>query len=739
MLRKKEVMHKDIYNRILDNIARKLFVCCYFSTGEPLLNTQFGSLLRTTSKHSIFSLISTNLSIRLNADRIDDILTSGLGLIVASIDGATPETYSQYRRGGDFNLVLENVAALVARKRELGIQYPLIEWRFLVFRHNQHEIDEARAMASRLGVDLLEFWPGSAPQNPEPGMVAAATISPSNPISGLAFESGLRRNDQFLTSYLRKNKPKPFNPQPGDNTEKKCDWLYFSTMVYPNGAIGPCCVAEDEATDFTNITKHNDLVSALNSDKHIKSRQMFSAGVTSGTICDQCPISAAQDHQFQQTFKAILRNAPGWVINSLNASPQEYFFEIDRALCPEEIGVLFENHIPRDDAIDEAIERLSFAAHHQLPQKDYILQFIRTLKEIGNGADGKLCSNERALIGNRVPNVEARLAMGDKNREEPLSSLSRFPQDDGVVQISPPRRFAHDESSWDEQAPPGRHVGRGLARLIELQGGDLSGPALEIGCGTGSMTVGLCESGLYPMNLITDPSPVFVRMARNALIKAGLNLDRSRFGILMAEDIGLLPAETFSLVAMRYTLHHIADVDRLFKAVSRVLKSGGIFAFEEPCWEGYVLMGAIAQFLPAVARADGVRLTEEQTNKLTLFTDTMRYYARRDVDKSQAEDKHLFRVDEIIHLGMQCGMEVAFVSNYHYEQFSGVTNWPICNGHNFTRFFHDYLKNCMGFDEALVRLFDHYLAPYCKYIEDLSGNDNGPYMHGLFCCRKTPQ
>ena len=343
----------------------------------------------------------------------------------------------------------------------------------------------------------------------------------------------------------------------------------------------------------------------------------------------------------------------------------------------------------------------------------------------------------RATFGGGGPPQDVHQAMEDSSRNEPLPWLIRFPHDDGVVQISQPRRFAHDESTWDEQAPPNYHAGRGLVRLIELEGGGLSGPALEIGCGTGAMTVGLCESGQYPLNLITDPSPVFVRMTRNALVRAGLNLERTQFGVLMAEDINLLPPETFSLVAMRYTLHHITDVAAFLQAVARLLKNGGIFACEEPCWEGYVLMGAMAQFLPAVARADGVRLTEEQTNKLTLFTDTMRFYARRDVDKSQGEDKHLFRVDEMMHLGRQCGMEVTFVSNCSYEKFSGVTSWPLSNGHNFTKFFQDYLKYHMAFDEALVRLFDRYLAPYCKYIEELSAKDNGPYMAGVFCCRKS--
>jgi MoaA/NifB/PqqE/SkfB family radical SAM enzyme len=162
-------MKDQMFDRILDQVGDPCFIVWYFSTGEPLLHKGLADLVSRSRHHEIFSIISTNLSLKLSDDSLTALLTCGLGIISASIDGATQETYSQYRRGGAFQLVADNVQRMVALERKLGLTFPLIEWRFLRFRHNEHEEDLARKRADEWGVDLLEFWPGAAPPEGSPG------------------------------------------------------------------------------------------------------------------------------------------------------------------------------------------------------------------------------------------------------------------------------------------------------------------------------------------------------------------------------------------------------------------------------------------------------------------------------------------------------------------------------------------------------------------------------------------
>jgi MoaA/NifB/PqqE/SkfB family radical SAM enzyme len=60
-----------------------------------------------------------------------------------SIDGLE-DTNHVYRRGTDWGRIMDSVTAFVAAGGRA-------EWDFIVFRHNEHQIDDARALAAKLG------------------------------------------------------------------------------------------------------------------------------------------------------------------------------------------------------------------------------------------------------------------------------------------------------------------------------------------------------------------------------------------------------------------------------------------------------------------------------------------------------------------------------------------------------------------------------------------------------------
>src|SRR5688572_13701216 len=279
-------------------------------------------------------------------------------------------------------------------------------------------------------------------------------------------------------------------------------------------------------------------------------------------------------------------------------------------------------------------------------------------------------------------------------------------------------------------------VGRGVVAMLREAGADFSAPAVEIGCGTGLVSLGLIAEAAYPLTLITDPSPAFLRITRKKVRKHGLDESRARYAVLMGEEIDRLPPEAFSLVVLRSTLHHVLDVDRFIRDSARSLRPGGVLTFQEPCMEGYVLMGAMAQFMPHAVERSGKKLTEPQASQVQQFVNTMKFYARRDLDKSKAEDKHLFRVDELMTVGAACGLAVEFRPNTTFDAYAspaGQRPGPDA----FTPFFRGYLKYCMSWDEGLVKLFDEHFAPYCRFIEDMKGRGGTPYLHGVFVCRKN--
>ncbi len=316
-----------------------------------------------------------------------------------------------------------------------------------------------------------------------------------------------------------------------------------------------------------------------------------------------------------------------------------------------------------------------------------------------------------------------------------LRGLSRS---DHLYLISTPRRFAHDESDYDTQyhnEPTNRAVGQGVVNICRAHEGDLTAPAIEIGCGTGLASLGLAMEKVYPYVLLTDPSPAFLNIAHRKLAQSEAVSEQVGFGVLMAEDLNRLPSRTFSLIILRSVLHHVVDIPAFVREAARVLKPGGLMVMEEPCQEGAVLMACMAQSLPTIVAAAGESWTAELQRQLQLFLDTMKFYCRRDIDKSLGEDKHIFRVDELQALGDAAGFSVRFAAN---QTFYDWTDKARANPKNelFSAFMERYLSYCMRCDDLFMGLFNKHLRPYCAWVDELCMQGNGPYNHGIFVWKK---
>lgn len=365
------------------------------------------------------------------------------------------------------------------------------------------------------------------------------------------------------------------------------------------------------------------------------------------------------------------------------------------------------------------------------------IEYLRSYSEYSNSGMSGLYSKFRLL--------QEKTFFADSNRSLVSSTsfskppwVEGFSLEDGLICISKPQRFAHDESKYDKQYNNIQHDmgrGRGLLNMLRELCADFTKPALEIGCGTGVLSLGMATSKAYPAIVLTDPSPDFLKLTQTKLRNANITDERILFGILSAEDIDRLPKDEFSLIVLRSVLHHILNVSDFIVSAAGLLSRGGIFTFEEPCMEGYILMGAMAQFIPMAIEHSGITLSSEQANKVRQFIDTMRFYARRDVDKSAAEDKHLFRVDEILKICAEAGLSVDFIPNTSYEYFASPDRDKQVR-FSFYSFFHDYLKFCMSFDPELMGLFEKYFRYYCGFVEDLCAASAAPYMSGIFVCRK---
>ncbi len=153
----KELLTPDTFARLVPNLPLdSLFEASLFNWGEPLLNPNLTEYIRFFADRGIQTVVHANFSARDYDDAYwEALVRSGLHHFVASVDGASQETYGAYRVGGDFERVLRNIGGLARTRNRLGSETPRISYKMILNRINQHEEEKARELAGRLGV---EFW-----------------------------------------------------------------------------------------------------------------------------------------------------------------------------------------------------------------------------------------------------------------------------------------------------------------------------------------------------------------------------------------------------------------------------------------------------------------------------------------------------------------------------------------------------------------------------------------------------
>lgn len=267
--RKKKFMTFADYKIIFDKIKDYAFVVNLYNWGEPFLNKDVFKIIKYTKENSVGVLLSTNLN-HMADEMIDKIINLKLDKMVLSIDGASQETYGEYRRGGNFNKVIENLRKIVKRKKELNSNYPRIVWQYLINKKNEQDIKKAKMIAKELGIKINFLYMRT---------------------SQLIRKKGWKLNKKLNEEWISENfKGSPKEASSTINTKGPCLYPFKQLYVNPEGTTSPCCALYDEKTDFGNLLKE-DLKGLWNNNLYISARARFSKQKPKNkvfTICDVC-------------------------------------------------------------------------------------------------------------------------------------------------------------------------------------------------------------------------------------------------------------------------------------------------------------------------------------------------------------------------------------------------------------------------------------------------------------------
>lgn len=154
LTRRSGMVNIDFFTKIIDQIYRETAYLTLYFQGEPFLNPDFFRMVEYARKRKIYVMTSTNAHY-LTEKSCEMTIKSGLNKLIVSIDGSDQQTYEYYRKGGQLSTVLEGVKRLTDTKKRLKAKHPFVMLQFIVFRQNEHQIEDIRRLAKEMGVDHL--------------------------------------------------------------------------------------------------------------------------------------------------------------------------------------------------------------------------------------------------------------------------------------------------------------------------------------------------------------------------------------------------------------------------------------------------------------------------------------------------------------------------------------------------------------------------------------------------------
>jgi len=156
--RSRRMMPLEEFIRIINQAGGKLKRLDFFNYGEPFMHPRAVDMLEYVKSRypHVYCYTSTN-GILLDEEKIRRLVDLDMDEMTFSVDGPDQETYEKYRQKGNFARVISNMKRLLAERNRKGKEYPLVNWRYILFKWNDSDekMNRTRKMARKIAVDKL--------------------------------------------------------------------------------------------------------------------------------------------------------------------------------------------------------------------------------------------------------------------------------------------------------------------------------------------------------------------------------------------------------------------------------------------------------------------------------------------------------------------------------------------------------------------------------------------------------
>jgi pyruvate-formate lyase-activating enzyme len=277
MTRKPALMSWETYARAIDEVKPYACIVFFWSWGEPFLHPDACRMIRHAKDQGLVVHSCTNGHCFGDQAKAEAVVASGIDSLIFAVDGLDPATYAAYRRGGNLETVLTSIRNVVRAREAAGSKLPLLAIRFIVMKHNEHQLADVETFARNLGVDAVTW---RTPLLARSERQFAETLAPDDP--------------RF----------RPESPSP----ERCCNRPFANLTVFSGGELVFCENEYDARLALGRIdrTPIRDLLSA---DPARKMLQGFQRGTDLPPFCSTCEFLHTRKPTLNVTTKFFSKEA----------------------------------------------------------------------------------------------------------------------------------------------------------------------------------------------------------------------------------------------------------------------------------------------------------------------------------------------------------------------------------------------------------------------------------------------
>lgn len=146
-----------LFEKFMEEVGSYLLTMSLWSWGEPLLHPELREILRIAAGHSVVTFLSTNGQNLDDEKMVKALLDFPPTYLIVAIDGLTDESNSRYRIGAKLDRILAGVHRIREERSFRNQKLPILHMRYMVMKHNQHELSGVVDFAKDKGFDFLTF------------------------------------------------------------------------------------------------------------------------------------------------------------------------------------------------------------------------------------------------------------------------------------------------------------------------------------------------------------------------------------------------------------------------------------------------------------------------------------------------------------------------------------------------------------------------------------------------------